>query len=95
MAAQGLRDRVDEQHRVVIDDLRAGSLDAEIAAAEEQAIRAGGIQVQLLNPTSWLADGTVLLDVEIERGKRTGTRRKGRKWKPRLRALQKRFGMRR
>ena len=65
--AQGLRDRVEEQHRVVIDDLRSGSLDAEIAAAEEQAIRAGGIQVQLLNPNSWLADGTVLLDVEITR----------------------------
>ena len=63
----GLRDRVEEHHRVVIEDLRAGELDAAIAAAGEQAIRTGGIQVQLLNPTSWLAGGTVSLDVEIVR----------------------------
>jgi len=65
--ADGLRERVEEQHRVVIDDLRSGTLDSEIAAAKDQAIRAGGIQAQLLNPTSWLADGTVSLDVEVTR----------------------------
>lgn len=62
-----LRQRVEQQHRTVIDDLRAGTLDAEIAASAEQAVRAGGIQVQLLNTASWLSAGTVSLDLEIVR----------------------------
>jgi hypothetical protein len=66
-SAQALRERVEEQHRVVIEDLRDGSLDAELAAAAEKANRAGGIQVQLLNPQSWLSAGNVKLDVEILR----------------------------
>jgi hypothetical protein len=62
-----LRLLVEQQHRTVIDDLRAGTLDAEIAASAEQALRAGGIQVQLLNTGSWLSAGTVSLDLEIVR----------------------------
>ena len=62
-----LRQRVEQQHRTVIDDLRAGTLDAEIAASVEQCVRAGGIQVQLLNTDSWLSAGTVSLDLEIVR----------------------------
>lgn len=65
--AEGLRDRVEEQHRSVIDDLRSGVLEAEIAAAALQGNRAGGIQVQLLNPSSWLVGGNILLDVELIR----------------------------
>jgi hypothetical protein len=66
-SADGLHERVHEQHRSIIEDLRAGVFDAEIAAAQELAVRTGGIQVQLLNPTSWLAGGNVSLDVEILR----------------------------
>jgi hypothetical protein len=66
-SAGGLRERVHEQHRRIIEDLRAGVFDAEIAAAQELAVRTGGIQVQLLNPASWLAGGNVSLDVEIVR----------------------------
>ena len=62
-----LRQRVEQQHRAVIDDLRSGTLDVEIAAMAEQAVRAGGIQVQLLNTSSWLSAGTVSLDLEIVR----------------------------
>ncbi|HYL69228.1 MAG TPA: hypothetical protein VEX69_08675 [Candidatus Limnocylindria bacterium] len=62
-----LRRRVETQHRAVIDDLRSGALDAEIAAAALQAARAAGIQVQLLNPSSWLSGGHVSLDLEISR----------------------------
>jgi len=62
-----LATRVEEQHRGVIDDLRSGVLDAELAAAVEQSSLAAGIQVQLMNPTSWLAGGTVSLDVEVAR----------------------------
>jgi hypothetical protein len=66
-ASDTLPARVEEQHRKVIEDLRAGKLDIEIAAAREEAARAGGIQVQLLNPDSWLAGGDVSLDVEVSR----------------------------
>ena len=65
--AEGLRERVEEQHRQVMDDLREGALAQQIAAALELATRTGGIQVQLLNPTSWLEGGNVKLDVEIVR----------------------------
>jgi hypothetical protein len=63
--AAGLRERVEEQHRQVIDDLRSGALKEQIAAALAADLR--GIQVQLLNPTSWLTGGNVQLDVEIVR----------------------------
>jgi len=62
-----LRERVEAQHRGVIDELRSGALAAEIASAAEQAARAGGIQVQLLNPQAWLSAGNVALDVAILR----------------------------
>ncbi len=65
--ADALHRRVEEQHRGVIEDLRNGALAAEIAAAIEQAALSGGIQVQLLNPKSWLSAGRVSLDVEILR----------------------------
>ena len=65
--AEGLRERVEEQHREVIEDLRGGVLAEQIAAALEAASRTSGIQVQLLNPTSWLAGGNVQLDLEIVR----------------------------
>ena len=64
---EGLRWRVEAQHRVVIEDLRSGALDAEIAAAEQKARNTSGIQVQLLNPDSWLSGGSVSLSLEILR----------------------------
>jgi hypothetical protein len=65
--AEDLSERVEEQHRCVIEDLRCGDLDAEIAATTEKAARAGGIEVQLLNPKSWLTGGKISLDLEILR----------------------------
>ena len=67
--AEELRRRVEEQHRAVIEALRSGALDAEIASAEvaTQASRPGGIQVQLLNPGSWLSAGKVSLELEVSR----------------------------
>jgi len=62
-----LRHRVEEQHRVVIEDLRGGPLAEQITAALEKNSAGGGIQVQLLNPGSWLTAGNVSLDVEILR----------------------------
>ena len=66
---EGLRQRAEDQHRAIIEALRSGALDAEIAAAElaSQAPRAPGIQIQLLNPGSWLSAGKVSLELEISR----------------------------
>ncbi len=69
---QGLRERVEEQHRCVIEDLRAGTLSGDTSGAsspelEAPASAAPGIQVQLLNPESWLTAGSVLLNLEILR----------------------------
>jgi hypothetical protein len=60
---------VEEQHRAVIDDIRSGALDSEIASASAatQANRPAGIQLQLLNPGSWLSAGKVSLEVEVSR----------------------------
>jgi hypothetical protein len=69
-SADELHRRVAEQHRTDIESIRAGELDAEIAAAEAAAnasAKAAGIQVQLLNPGSWLSAGNVALDVEVSR----------------------------
>jgi hypothetical protein len=69
---EALRERVAEQHRRVIDELRSGALAAEIAAAGPAAHAPPGgaapshpIQIQLLNPKGWLSGGKVLLDIEI------------------------------
>jgi hypothetical protein len=66
-SADDLHERVEEHHRCVIDDLRSGDLDGELAAATEKAARAAGIEVQLLNPKSWLTGGKISLDLEILR----------------------------
>lgn len=63
LSDDALRQCVEDQHRAVIEDMRSGTLDSDIASAD----RAAGIQVQLLNPKSWLSQGRVLLDVEIVR----------------------------
>jgi len=100
-----LRERVEEQHRCVIEDLRAGNLNGgssgkgtaqetpprelrresesepapeaatapapepefEPEAELEPAPEPAGIQLQLLNPESWLTAGSISLQVEILR----------------------------
>lgn len=71
---EGVRQRVEEQHRAVIQEIRSGALNAPapIRAAPPQGPEkpkppSGGIQVQLLNPQSWLSGGKVSLDLEILR----------------------------
>ncbi len=63
-SAEGLRQRVEQQHRAIIEELRSGTLTAGPAAAVEQP-PAGGIQIQLLNAQAWLSAGNVSLEVEI------------------------------
>jgi hypothetical protein len=67
---EGVRERVDEQHRSIIEDLRSGVLLEAIATAAEKAKSSendGAIQLQLLNSGSWLTAGKVSLDLEILR----------------------------
>jgi hypothetical protein len=62
---EALRPRVEEQHRAVIEELRAGSIPIE-AGPESHGRRArSGISVQLLNPASWAAAGTATLEIEV------------------------------
>ncbi len=57
-----LRERIEQQHRGVIEELRAGTLKLDLAAP-------AGIEVRLLNPTSWFAQGRAALQIEVrERG---------------------------
>lgn len=62
-----LQHRVAEQHRAVIEALRAGALEGEIARATEQEAEASGIEAELLNPASWLSGGQIALEIEIRR----------------------------
>ena len=67
-------EQVEEQHRGVIEALRAGSIvfDGASAGAAHKAPAtnlAGGISVTLLNPKSWVSAGHADLQVEVrERG---------------------------
>jgi len=66
-----LRERLEVQHRAIIDELRCGALvlEAPPAASSPAAAPApapAGIQVQLLNPGSWLAAGTATLKLEVK-----------------------------
>jgi len=63
---EGLRERVEEQHRAVIEDLRSGALESEGPSGAEEPL---GIQVQLLNPDSWLTASSISLNLEILRRK--------------------------
>jgi len=53
-----LGDRVDQQHREVVDGLRSGLLVFEEPRPSAMAVR-------LCNPTSWLAAGEASLEVEV------------------------------
>jgi hypothetical protein len=68
-SAEGVRQRVEEQHRAIVQELRAGVIGATAAASPqpEKPKQSVGIQVQLLNPQSWLSAGRVSLDLEILR----------------------------
>jgi hypothetical protein len=77
-APEAVRQRVEGQHRAVIEDLRSGTIavpappapppaQPAIPAQSENGEKSGQIQVQLLNPQSWLSAGRVSLDLEILR----------------------------
>jgi hypothetical protein len=66
-----LRERLEVQHRAIIDELRSGALVLEAPPAAASPAAASppapvGIQVQLMNPGSWLAAGTATLKLEVK-----------------------------
>jgi hypothetical protein len=72
-----LQERVDSQHRDVLDDLRSGVLRfGETGPAPKLLVPPApiefpkGIEVRLLNAGSWLASGTASLNIEV-RGRAT------------------------
>ena len=68
---ESLRHRVENQHRVVIEQLRAGTIEVgkqEPRKAKDQATTSQPrpvLQVQLLNPASWISAGTATLQMEV------------------------------
>jgi hypothetical protein len=69
--AQQLHERLAHQHREVMAQLEAGTLQLytpEDAAAQRASTAShAAIDVHLLNPKSWLASGKATLDVELRR----------------------------
>jgi hypothetical protein len=72
-APERLHQKLEAQHRAILEELRGGVLKfespaapAEPSAAKGRAAKAGGIQVQLLNPASWLEKGTATLKLEVK-----------------------------
>jgi hypothetical protein len=66
-----LHERLSQQHREVMTQLEAGTLQLNLPeAAPTQKIPAASneeLEVFLLNPKSWLASGNVTLEVELRR----------------------------
>jgi len=59
--------RLEEQHRTVIDELRSGKL--QLGAPGAPPVTKGppaGLSVTLLNPGSWLSMGTASLRIEVK-----------------------------
>jgi hypothetical protein len=56
-----LGERVENQHRSVIEELRSGAISIPPASLRASQ----GIQVRLRNANSWLAAGQVTLDVQV------------------------------
>ena len=72
--ANALRERIEAQHRGVLDDLRSGALKFELQTPQRPAAMPAsrgtiefpaGIEVRLLNASSWLRDGAASLDIEV------------------------------
>lgn len=63
-----LRQRLEEQHRALIDELRTGKLQLGAPGATPPVTesQASGVLVTLLNPASWLSASTASLKIEVK-----------------------------
>ena len=60
-----LGERVENQHRSVIEELRSGAISIPPASLRPPGAPSQGIQVRLLNANSWLANGQATLDIQV------------------------------
>lgn len=67
ISEEALRERVEAQHRAVMEAVRDGAI--AVPAAAEGGVHASGdgIQVRLRNANSWLVAGKAVLDVQVLR----------------------------
>ena len=67
-----LRNRLEEQHRTIIEELRTGKLllGTEGDKPPVTESQPSGVLVTLLNPASWLAGGTASLKIEVKSRKK-------------------------
>jgi len=73
-SVQALKQRLDEQHRAVVEELRTGTLhlalphdekDSALAAAPGSAAAHKVLLLELINPKSWLSGKRALLQVAV------------------------------
>lgn len=62
---EDLGDRVEDQHRSVVEEVRSGAISAPAASSGAAKSASQGIQVRLRNANSWLAAGQATLDVQV------------------------------
>jgi len=67
ISEEALRERVEAQHRAVIDAVRDGVIAVPATAGGSVRASGDGIQVRLRNAKSWLAAGKATLDVQVLR----------------------------
>jgi hypothetical protein len=60
-----LGERVESQHRSVIEEVRSGIIDIPAGSSRVSGAPSQGIQVRLRNANSWLAAGQATLDVQV------------------------------
>ncbi len=60
-----LGERVESQHRSVVEELRNGAISIPSASSRAGGATSQGIQVRLRNANSWLAGGQATLDVQV------------------------------
>ncbi|MGH9773347.1 MAG: hypothetical protein ACRD50_00185 [Candidatus Acidiferrales bacterium] len=61
-----LRKKIEDQHRATIQDLRSGTIPVTAESGRQAPPSSlAAIEVQLLNPSSWFADGTASLELEV------------------------------
>jgi len=62
-----LGERVEDQHRSVIEEVRTGIISIPRSAQAADTDESHGIRVRLLNANSWLAAGQATLDLQVLR----------------------------
>jgi hypothetical protein len=73
---QALKQRVDEQHRTIVDQIQSGALSVALPPEEKPAAaaaapgpaaipRSAGLKLELINPRTWLTGKRALLQITV------------------------------